>query len=65
MRETWEKTKRCRGREREKEISPDDSRRDLCAVEDTKSADGMRGEHSDDGKRHREPLIQRVPENCY
>lgn len=52
-----------REREMQIEVSPDDSRRDLCAVEDTESADGVRREHSDDGKRRREPLIERVPEN--
>jgi hypothetical protein len=35
-------------------VLPDDGGSDLSAEEDAEGADGMRGEHSNDGECHRE-----------
>lgn len=44
--------------------SPDDSRSDFSAEENAEDADGVRGEHADDGEGHREFPVQGVAQNC-
>lgn len=44
--------------------SPDDGRGDFSTEEDAERADGVRGEHADDGERHRELPVQGVSQDC-